>query len=169
VHVSGSTTTTPPTSAEGASAPTEGGSFFSKFINTIKREISDLSYVEVITAAGEPKTEINPDAEDIIAALRALNQINILARTRLELDGDIAVILPTDKDNVKINNEVMAIHKQNVDTAVTNWNNFVHNILSALELLINISGLPRTDVLAHFNTLSSSVTPSPPTPSPPSD
>ena len=118
--------------------------------------------MEVITAAGEPKTEINPDAEDIIAALKALNQINILARTRIELDGDIAVILPTDKDNVKINNEVMAIHKQNVDTAVTNWNNFVHNILSALELLISISGLPRTDVLAHFNTLSSSVTPSPP-------
>ena len=119
-------TTTPATTS-----PSAGG-FFSKFINTIKREISDLSYVEVITAAGEPKTEINPDAENIIAALRALNQITILARTRIELDGDIAVILPTDKDNVKINNEVMAIHKQNVDTAVTNWNNFVHNILASV-------------------------------------
>lgn len=162
------TTATPAASTTGASISPEGGGFFSKFINTIKREINDLSYLEVITAAGEPKTEINPDADDIVAALRSLNQINILARTRLELDGDIAVILPTDKDNVKINNEVLAIHKQNVDTAVTNWNNFVHNILSALELLISISGLPRTDVLAHFNTLSSSVTPSSPTPSPPS-
>jgi hypothetical protein len=148
-----SATVTPATQPAGASTE-GGGGFFSKFINTIKREINDLSYVEIITAAGEPKTEINPDADDIIAALRALNQINILARTRLELDGDIAVILPTEKDSVKINNDVMAIHKQNVDTAVTNWNNFVRNILSALELLINISGLPKSDVLAHFSTLS---------------
>jgi tryptophan synthase alpha subunit len=147
-----STTATPTTPPVGTSR--EGGGFFSKFINTIKREINDLSYVEIITAAGEPKTEINPDADDIIAALKALNQINILARTRLELDGDIAVILPTDKDGVKINTEVMAIHKQNVDTAVTNWNNFVHNILAALELLISISGLPKSDVLAHFNSIS---------------
>jgi hypothetical protein len=134
--------------------------FFSKFIETIKREINDLSYLEIITAAGEPKTTIDPNADDIVEALKTIKEINILARTRLELDGDITVILPTDKDGVKINNEIMAIHKENVDTAVKNWQDFVHNILAALDLLIQITGLPKADVLGHFST------PTPPAPSP---
>jgi hypothetical protein len=38
------------------------------------------------------------------------------------------VILPTNKreEDVKINNDVMDIHKANVDAAVQNWNHFMN-------------------------------------------
>jgi hypothetical protein len=128
----------------------EGG-FFTKFINTIKREINDLSYVEVVTAAGDPKTDVNPDAEMVILGLKA-EEVRILARTRIELDGDIMVLLPAEKgEDLKINKEILAIHKENVDTAVANWNNFMHNMLTALELLMSITGLSKSEALTRFS------------------
>ena len=90
--------------------------FFSKFINTIRREINDLWYVEVIQVTGDPKTDVNPDLENVILGLKA-EEVKILARTRIELDGDIMVLLPAEKgsDDVKINKEILLIHKENVD------------------------------------------------------
>ena len=35
---------------------------------------------------------------------------------------------------------------------VRNWNNFMQNILTALNFLIEITGLPRTEVLEGFKT-----------------
>jgi hypothetical protein len=107
--------------------------------------------VEIVTAVGNPKTGINPDAEMVILGLKA-EDIKILARTRIELDGDIRVLLPGDNNNeVSINREIMTIHKENVDPAVQNWNSFIHNMLSALDLLMSITGLSRSEVLTHFN------------------
>lgn len=131
-------------------ASSEGG-FFTRFINTIKREINDLSYVEVVTAAGDPKTDVNPDAEMVILGLKA-EEVRILARTRIELDGDIMVLLPAEKgEDLKINKEILAIHKENVDTAVANWNNFMHNMLTALDLLMSITGLSKSEALTRFS------------------
>ena len=45
--------------------------FFGNFINTLRKEIRDLSYVEVVTGAGDPKTDVNPDAEQVILGLKA--------------------------------------------------------------------------------------------------
>ena len=132
--------------------PTPEGGFFRKFINTIKREINDLSYVEIVTAAGDPKTDVNPDAEMVILGMKA-EEVRILARTRIELDGDIMVLLPAEKgsDDVKINQEIMAIHKENVQTAVENWNSFMKNMLTALDLLMSITGLSKSQVLTNFS------------------
>ena len=132
-------------------ATTPEGGFFTKFINTIKREINDLSYVEVVTAAGDTKTDVNPDAENVILGLKAVD-LRILARTRIELDGDIMVLLPAEKgEDLKINKEILAIHKENVDTAVANWNNFMHNMLTALDLLMSITGLSKSEALSRFS------------------
>jgi hypothetical protein len=51
-----------------------------KFMDTLKNELSDLSYIEIVTAAGDPKTEIDPnnDARDIVAALRSLEKVRAL-------------------------------------------------------------------------------------------
>ena len=140
------------TSQGAASTPTPEGGFFRKFIDTIKREINDLSYVEIVTAAGDPKTDVNPDAEMVILGMKA-NEVRILARTRIELDGDIMVLLPAEKgsDEVKINQEIMAIHKENVQTAVENWNSFMKNMLTALDLLMSITGLSKSQVLTNFS------------------
>jgi hypothetical protein len=113
-----------------------------KFMDTLKNELSDLSYIEIVTAAGDPKTEIDPnnDARDIVAALRSLEKVRALARTRIELDGDIGMIVPTKDDgNLSILNDILNIHKQNVDVAVTNWNSFVQNMLKALDILVSIA------------------------------
>jgi hypothetical protein len=113
-----------------------------KFMDTLKNELSDLSYIEIVTAAGDPKTEIDPnnDARDIVAALRSLEKVRVLARTRIELDGDIGMIVPTKDDgNLSILNDILNIHKQNVDVAVVNWNSFVQNMLKALDILVSIA------------------------------
>jgi hypothetical protein len=142
--------TTPGNTA--TTSPTPEGGFFRKFIDTIKREINDLSYVEIVTAAGDPKTDVNPDAEMVILGMKA-EEVKILARTRIELDGDIMVLLPAEKGSVdvKINQEIMAIHKENVQTAVENWNNFMKNMLTALDLLMSITGLSKSQVLTNFS------------------
>jgi hypothetical protein len=137
----------------GGTQPEEKEGMFSSFFKKIGRQLQDLSYVEVITAAGDPKTKIDPEAENV---LDALNQVSIIARTRIELDGDIIVILPTDKGGeVKINKDVMDIHKANVDAAVQNWNQFMNTILQAIGLLCELTGLTKKDV---FDQLQLSVT-----------
>ena len=45
----------------------------------------------------------------------------------------------------------MAIHKENVQTAVENWNNFMKNMLTALDLLMSITGLSKSQVLTNFS------------------
>jgi hypothetical protein len=112
------------------------------FMDTLKNELIDLSYIEIVTAAGDPKSEIDPnnDARDIVAALRSLEKVRALARTRIELDGDIGMIVPTKDDgNLSILNDILNIHKQNVDVAVANWNSFVQNMLKALDILVGIA------------------------------
>jgi hypothetical protein len=50
------------------------------------------------------------------------------------LDGDIGMIVPTKEDgDLSILNDILNIHKQNVDVAVANWNSFVQNMLNIIE------------------------------------
>jgi hypothetical protein len=110
------------------SEDTKEKNLWEKFMDTLKNELSDLSYIEIVTAAGDPKTEIDPnnDARDIVAALRSLEKVRALARTRIELDGDIGMLVPTKDDgSLSINDDILNIHKQNV--------------LKALEILVNIA------------------------------
>ena len=87
----------------------------------------------------------------VILGLKA-EDVRILARTRIELDGDIMVLLPAEKgEDLKINKEILAIHKENVDTAVANWNNFMRNMLTALDLLMSITGLSKSEALSRFS------------------
>ena len=75
-----------------------------------------------------------------MAALRSLEKVRALARTRIELDGDIGMIVPTkDNGDLSILNDILNIHKQNVDVAVANWNSFVQNMLKALDILVSIA------------------------------
>jgi hypothetical protein len=124
------------------SEETNEKNLWEKFMDTLKNELSDLSYIEIVTAAGDPKTEIDPnnDARDIVAALRSLEKVRALARTRIELDGDIGMIVPTKNNgDLSILNDILNIHKQNVDVAVANWNSFVQNMLQALNILVSIA------------------------------
>lgn len=97
-------------------------------MSTIKNEMTDLTYVEIITAAStDTLANIDPRNENILLALKTLSgQVRVLARTRIELDGDIAFMVGGDQNGnvTTVNSEIMAMHKQHVDAAVQNWNFF---------------------------------------------
>ena len=125
--------------------------FFQNFIDTIRREIRDISYVEIVTAVGETTADVNPDAELVIKGVKDAN-LKIMARTRIELDGDIIVILPGNTENGQtvIDKEIMTIHKENVAVAVANWNIFMQNMFNALKLVMEVTGLSKSDVFNDF-------------------
>lgn len=86
--------------------------FLDEIFLKVRDQLKDISYLEVITATGDPKLKIDSNKGNV---LDAVNALQILARTTIELDGDIVMIIPTTKVNgeVKINKEIMDIHKQN--------------------------------------------------------
>jgi len=144
-----SATSAPSTTDIDLGKPDEKKGFIGNFIDTIKKEIRDLSYMEIITTVGDVNANVNPDLELVIDALKK-SELRIIARTRIELDGDIMVLLPTSNNtkdgDITINQEIMALHKENVEVAVHNWNNFMNNMLLALKTIIDITGMSKSQV-----------------------
>jgi hypothetical protein len=144
-----SATSAPSTPDIDLGKPDEKKGFIGNFIDTIKKEIRDLSYMEIITTVGDVNANVNPDLELVIDALKK-SELRIIARTRIELDGDIMVLLPTSNNtkdgDITINQEIMALHKENVEVAVHNWNNFMNNMLLALKTIIDITGMSKSQV-----------------------
>ena len=135
--------------------PEEDKGFLGNFFDTIRKEIRDVSYLEVVTAIGDVKANVNPDAELVILGLNKDANVTIKARTRIELDGDIMVWLPTNNKEqdgeITINQQIMDIHKENVELAVHNWNQFMKNIFDVLKIIIDMTGLSKSQVEGKFN------------------
>ena len=125
--------------------------FIQNLIDTIREQVRDISYVEIVTAVGDVEADVNPDAELIIKGVKEAN-LKIKARTRIELDGDIMVIVPGSEVNGQtiIDKEIMTIHKENVDVAVKNWNIFMENMFNTLKVVMEITGIAKADVLNDF-------------------
>jgi hypothetical protein len=124
---------------------------FAKQLNDLTE---DMKAIEVVTAVGTTTADILSSQSDItnIANGKGANvtgNLTILARTRLELDGDLLVILPTkqtkslptsggtqtdtNKEKIKeeptsvqtsepveIDKEILNLHKENVNMALQN-------------------------------------------------
>jgi hypothetical protein len=131
----------------------------------VREQLEDLSFVEIMTAESDNiNAKINPNYENFLVALTAksgsplklkskadgeANEATIrkkedgelkgkvLARTRIELDGDIALILPTNRN--EIDAEVLQLHKANVDVAVQNYRLFVNAIFDVLKIAVNLT------------------------------
>lgn len=116
-----------------------------EIFDKVRDQLKDISYVEVITATGDPKLKIDSEMGNVLDAVTGLQ---ILARTTIELDGDIVMIIPTSKVNgeLKVNEAIMQIHKQNVDAAVQNWKSFMDTILGAISLIAKLAGLGDADI-----------------------
>ena len=122
-------------------------SWLNNFFGKIGDQLEDLTYVSIITGAGNTFAKIDPGSNDIVGELEK-NQITILARTHIELDGDITVIVPTkDGQGVTINQEILTIHKENTVTAVTNWNNFMNMIMDVIKIIAQLAGMKNVDIL----------------------
>jgi hypothetical protein len=119
--------------------------FLDEIFDKVRDQLKDISYVEVITATGDAELKIDPQKDNVLDAITTLN---IRARTTIELDGDIVMIIPTSKINgeLKIDEAIMKIHKENVDAAVQNWKSFLNTILSAIELIAHLAGLKDVDI-----------------------
>ncbi len=114
--------------------------------NVIYKAVDDLSYVEVITATGKTDIQLKTKDtdEDIVAAIKRMKvekemgefDITMMARTRIEIDGDILMLIPGSKgEPANIREEITTTHRENVEVAVQNWNNFINTMLEALRIV----------------------------------
>ena len=121
-------------------------------INNFGKELTylseDLKAIEVVTAVGTTTVDIKSGATADVTNLANSNdkldissKLTVLARTRLELDGDLLVVLPTkkslnassksenkvepannlkDNEPIQIDTEILNLHKENVNMALQN-------------------------------------------------
>lgn len=130
----------------------------------VREQLDDLSYIEIMTAVSDNiEAKINPKYENFALALTAKSGMplqlkrgdegeakqairkkegdelkgKVLARTRIELDGDIALILPANRN--EIDADLLQLHKANVDVAVQNWRYFIDAMFDMLKIVVNLT------------------------------
>lgn len=84
--------------------------------------------------------DYNRDIKEQIAEM----DVTLLAKTVIELDGDITQILPGDHatGDVITDKEILNLHKESVDAAVENWDGFVKNMIEAVSQIRKFLGKP---------------------------
>lgn len=148
------------------------GSFFEdvwkRFTETIRTEIQDLSYMEIVTGVSDKVDgHIDGDAWDILQGLRRAklpenaekegitqsnmlkipDNVTILARTRIELDGDVFFLLyGQDGKPLPLSQEAMELHKMGINTSIENWHYFLRFILELTATVGAIVGNKDVDV-----------------------
>jgi hypothetical protein len=130
----------------------------------VKEQLDDLGYIEIMTVVSDNiDAKISPRYENLALALTAKSGTplplkpeaqaeakeatrkkeddelkgKVLARTRIELDGDIALILPANRN--EIDAEVLQLHKANVDVAVQNWRYLIDAMFDVLKIAVNLT------------------------------
>ena len=116
-------------------------SMFDNLIDNLKEQLEDLYYVQVITTSKIVDPKAGDDSKDFAANLASED---ILARTIIELDGDIIAQLPgtkTKNGKFVVDEEILKVHQETVTVAVQNWNNLLNMMIQALETLARIAGV----------------------------
>jgi len=116
-----------------------GNEIYKKLSNVLE----DITTLQVITVTGKEHVIRVKEKKDIngktFVARRwtEITDENVIAKTIIEIDGDIVLKLPTDEnDKVHINREIMELHEKNVKIAVENWRAFLSGIMEVCEGLI---------------------------------
>ena len=129
---------------------TTGDKWFTKFFGKISDQLQDLTYVDVLTATSEDVfTNIDTKAPNIKDELKN-KSFKVLAETKIELDGDIILVLPMSDGEGKVNREILDIHNQNVAVAVQNWNNVLKMIVEIIRSFAGFAGLKETEIFDKF-------------------
>jgi hypothetical protein len=127
-------------------------------LRTVNSAVIAAKYMEIVTALSDNiNGKIDPQYQDLVQAITARSgnviateskahdeeatrvksddelRAEILARTWIGLDGDVAMILP--KSRVGIDPEVLQLHKANVDVAVQNWRYFLDTMIKGVQIL----------------------------------
>jgi hypothetical protein len=129
---------------------TDGNTWFSKFFGKISDQLQDLTYVDVLTVSSENMyIDIDTKAPVIKDELEK-KKFKLLAETKIELDGDIVLVLPIEGTEGKVNTEILSIHKENVTAAVENWNNVLKMIMEVIKTFAGFAGLKETEIFDKF-------------------
>jgi hypothetical protein len=140
--------------------PVDIGDITKNLLQTVNSAVIAAKYMEIVTALSDNiNAKIDPRYQDLVQAItdRSGNVVatesttdgkeaittrvkaddelraEILARTWIGLDGDVAMILP--KSRVGIDPEVLQLHKANVDVAVQNWRYFLDTMIRGIQIL----------------------------------
>jgi hypothetical protein len=140
--------------------PVDIGDITNNLLQTVNSAVIAAKYMEIVTALSDNiNAKIDPRYQDLVQAITARSgnviatesttegkeaittrvkaddelRAEILARTWIGLDGDVAMILP--KSRVGIDPEVLQLHKANVDVAVQNWRYFLDTMIKGIQIL----------------------------------
>jgi hypothetical protein len=99
----------------------------------LKELTEDMKAIEVITAAGTTTEDISSSNSDLTNIVNGKAQnvsakLNILAQTRLELDGDLLVILPIKREATSSSTRTNPHTNNNTTNVTTNVNENVEEI-----------------------------------------
>jgi hypothetical protein len=107
----------------------------------IRKAMEDLSALVVVTAAADTSVQMKLAMPDGKFDETITTKIIAMALTRMEIDGDVYNIIPAKSNEPDIRDEVMRLHKDNIELATRNWKNFVDGIQSIVEIAANIAGV----------------------------
>lgn len=127
-------------------------------LETVNAAVIAAKYMEIVTALSDNiNGRIDPQYRDLVQAITARSgtsvttepkvegeeatrikandelRAEILARTWIGLDGDIAMILP--KNRSEVDPQVLQLHRENVDVAVQNWRYFLDTMIKGIQVL----------------------------------
>lgn len=110
-----------------------------------KKWIEDVQTMDVVTATGDVRVKLDPTREgSIIDQLPSgEGELTIKARTTIQLDGDVLSVLPVTANGSQIDQDMLKIHKENVDMAIKNVASnikiFTDGVVQALSTLQPLS------------------------------
>jgi hypothetical protein len=107
----------------------------------IRKAIEDISALVVVTAAADTSVQMKLAMPDGKFDESITTKITAMALTRMEIDGDVYNIIPAKSNEPEIREEVIRLHKDNIELATRNWKNFVDGIQSIVEIAANIAGV----------------------------
>ena len=105
---------------------------------------------------GKPPSEYGQarDAEMEITKedMLDLSNTEVLARTRIELDGDVINIIKGNKgEPIKLKESAMELHKLGIDVSVQNWESFLHFVLEMTNTIGVIIGTVNASNVSAFS------------------
>ena len=116
--------------------PEEAGNnskgLFSTITKTIQKGITDLTTLDTTTLIGDPlKIDLTTMLKKDLKELQNLQGVYAVGFTRLDIDGDIVELLHGDPATGEMNmdQKLLDIHKENVNTSIESWNSFFRNLL----------------------------------------
>ncbi|WP_156786048.1 hypothetical protein [Archaeoglobus veneficus] len=114
-----------------------------KIYDGLKDALEDITTLQVVTVSGKERVlkvekMEDVDGKEFIARRKTvISEERVIAKTIIELDGDIILMLPVDDEGkISVEKEIMELHEKNVKIAVENWREFLKGIMSVCTQLM---------------------------------